>query len=106
MSFQTTVLTIAIIIFVILMIIIASMMTSAKSNTQYPPQLGECPDFWQKLPDGKCLNVQNLGNNCAPNPINFNDMDTKQKYDYAKGCNITWDGITNSETKDGQERYA
>ena len=82
MSFQKTVLTVAIVLFIILMLLIAVMMTSAKKTEVFPPQLGGCPDFWQKTQDGKCLNVQNLGKNCV-SPQDFSKMTNKQKCDFS-----------------------
>ena len=104
MSFQKTVLTVAIVLFVILMALIAVMMTSAKKNELYPPQTGACPDFWQITAQGKCLNSQNLGKNCT-SPVDFSKMTEKQKCNFAKGCKITWDGITNAENDQGSQKY-
>ena len=55
MSFQKTVLTVAIVLFIILMLLIAVMMSSAKNNEVYPPQIGQCPDYWQLVAGGKCF---------------------------------------------------
>ena len=104
MSFQKTVLTVAIVLFVILMALIAVMMTSAKQNELFPPQTGSCPDFWQITAQGKCLNSQNLGKNCT-SPVDFSKMTAKQKCNFAKGCKITWDGITNAENDQGGQKY-
>ena len=101
-SFQKTVLWVAIIIFICLMVLIAVMMNSAKSTMAFPPQIGACPDYWQKLLDGTCQNVQGLGNECG-GPIDFNKPEyqgnegLKKKCKFAKGCGIEWDGITNQD---------
>ena len=105
MSFQNNVLYVAIVVFVILMVFIAVMMNSAQKNQAFPPQIGSCPDYWQKLNNGTCQNIQGLGKNCA-SPFDFRKMTNKQKYAFAKGCNITWDGITNAETTSGALKYA
>ena len=104
MSFQKTVLTIAIVLFILLMLVISVMMTSAKKNEKFPPQIGQCPDYWQLTAQGNCLNTQNLGKNCK-SPMDFSKMSKNQKFDFAKGCNITWDGITNAEDKSGNVKY-
>ena len=104
MSFQKTVLTVAIVLFIILMLLIAVMMTSAKKNEKFPPQIGACPDYWQLTAQGSCLNTQNLGKNCA-SPTDFSKMSMNQKAEFAKGCSISWDGITNAEDKDGNVKY-
>ena len=108
MSFQTTVLYVAIVIFIILMLIIGVMMSSAKKNQIFPPQVGECPDYWTKLsPEagGQCYNKQNLGKNCLPVTKDFSKDTMKQKCDFAKQCKITWDGITNAENDTGGDKY-
>ena len=33
----------------LLMIVLAILMAQAKMNTKYPPQVGACPDYWQKM---------------------------------------------------------
>lgn len=99
-SFQQNVLLVAIVIFVVLMIVIAVMMNSAQKNQAFPPQVGACPDYWQVLDDGTCQNVQGLGDNCK-SPMDFSGEEykgydgAKKKCDFAKSCNIEWDGITN-----------
>jgi len=104
MSFQKTVLTVAIVLFVLMMLLIAVMMSSAKKNEAFPPQVGGCPDYWQKTLDGKCLNTQNLGKNCA-SPNDFTKMSDIEKCKFAKDCQIAWDGITNAEDKNGRNKY-
>ena len=69
--FQNTVLMVAIVIFIFIMVLIAVVMKESTSTLTFPPQVGGCPDFWQKLLDGRCQNVQGLGSNCA-SPMDFN----------------------------------
>ena len=100
MSFQNTVLITAIIILVVLLIIIAILIKQGKDNEVYPPQIGECPDYWQKLDDGTCENTQGLGNNCK-SPMDFSSANytgtnwRQKRCKFAKDCGIEWDGITN-----------
>jgi hypothetical protein len=97
MSFQKTVLIVALISFLIMMVFIAVMMNSAKKVEDFPPQVGSCPDYWQIMPGtGECLNTQLLGSTCA-SPYKFATKTFKEKCDFAKECGITWDGITNSK---------
>jgi len=108
MSFQTTVLYVAIVIFIVLMLIVGAMMSSAKKNQIFPPQIGECPDYWTKLsPEsgGACYNKQSLGKDCQPTVKNFEKSTMKEKCDFAKQCKITWDGITNAENDNGGPKY-
>jgi len=92
MTFQKTVLTVALVLFLILMVVIAAMMTSSKKTEIFPPEIGECPDYWEKTLSGGCKNVHNLGKNCE-SPVIFSENYDKKKF--AKECRITWDGITN-----------
>ncbi len=100
-SFQKIVSYTAIFLFLMLMIVLAILMIQARANTKFPPQVGACPDYWQKdAATGRCLNVQNLGINC-PSPADFTTPEylgpdgPKNKCNFAKNCSIEWDGITN-----------
>lgn len=100
-NFQKIVSYTAIFLFILLMVILGYLMMLAKKNTKYPPQVGDCPDYWQKdATTGRCLNVQNLGINC-PSPANFSGPEylgvdgRKNKCNFAKNCSIEWDGISN-----------
>jgi CPW-WPC domain-containing protein len=105
MSFQKTVLIVAVVAFLIMMIFIAVMMNSAKKEEIFPPQTGSCPDYWRLLPGtGECQNVQLLGNSCKQTK-NFSAMDQRAKCNFAKDCKITWDGITNAQDKNGFAKY-
>ena len=101
MTFQNTVLMIAIVIFIIIMCIVAAMLRNATNVQAFPPQVGACPDYWQLLLDGRCQNVQGLGTNCV-SPMDFNSGEFSgskgltARCKFAKGCNIEWDGITNN----------
>lgn len=101
MSFQNTVLMIAIVIFIIIMCIVAAMLRNATNVQAFPPQVGACPDYWQLLLDGRCQNVQGLGSNCV-SPMDFNQPQftgnngLNAKCKFAKDCGLEWDGITNN----------
>ena len=100
MSFQTRTLTIAIWILIISLALIAVLLLVGKGKKEYPPEIGNCPDYWQLTEDGLCENVKNLGTGC-PSSINFNVDEYKgakgklSKCKLIKGCGATWDGITN-----------
>jgi len=105
MSFQTNVLTVSIVLFIFIMIVIATMMVSAKKNLVFPPEIGQCPDFWSLGADGvKCYNTNNLGKKCT-SPSDFSKMTMKQKCTFAKDCQIGWDGIKNAFDKEGKPKY-
>ena len=85
------------------MLVIAVMMTTAKNGVSFPPEVGTCPDYWSLMSDGKCMNTKNLGvmsGDCNSGlGIDFKkNYPTKlNKCNFAKDCNIEWDGIRNSE---------
>jgi hypothetical protein len=105
-EFQKMVLYGAIFILIIALILIgvALRYSSAKN---WPPIIPDCPDYW--LIDGSgnnttCTNIKDLGT-CPPKDgnhlvMNFNDPlftgdnGARVKYDWAKKCNVSWDGVT------------
>jgi regulatory protein YycI of two-component signal transduction system YycFG len=115
-NFQKTVATIAIIIFIILMIFIASVLYNNKYGVEFPPTVSECPDYWidtQNISSNDigdkdsqtkqtCFNIKNLGNSACQKTMDFTGDFWKgstgecNKYKWAKGCDLTWDGISNN----------
>ncbi len=106
MSFQKLVIGIALVCLFILLIIIGYTMYNAKKTDQWPPVIGDCPDYWIDL-EGEgaaCFNSKSLGTCNVPTDGDKNTMNFSQapytgsdgdcaKYLWAKGCNVTWDGI-------------
>ena len=103
-TFQSIVMTIAIILLIISLIIVGISIYNTKYNVMFPPVIANCPDYWQDDSDGdasKCVNVKNLGT-CDVQTMDFstsmwtgnNGLCNKAKW--AKACNLTWDGVTNS----------
>jgi len=116
-NFQKIVLTVAIIIFIILLLFIGSVLYNEKRNSSFPPVVSSCPDFWldreittqtsidgnnSSETTGKCYNNHNLGNPSCSKEMDFTGDfwtgtdGTCNKYKWAKGCDLTWDGITNN----------
>lgn len=95
MSFQKTVLIIALIIFSIMLFFIALAMKGLKKSQQYPAEISECPDYWVKNEDNACVPVgnHNMGdidnNNCS------SYIGTEEKKQFASKCGIEWDGVNN-----------
>jgi len=101
MTFQKTVLMIAVVLFILIMTVVGVLMSKSTAETAFPPEIGTCPDYWELIDDdeGKkvCNNKKDLGI-CNQNDIDFNAdgyKSRKQKCNWAKGCNVEWDGITN-----------
>ena len=109
MSFQKTVLNVALFIYCIFLIIVGILMYNSRGNINFPPDIGKCPDYWQVNEDGSCQNTNskfNLGNlgetECESKSFNdakyFSVNGDVEKCKWAKSCDLTWDGITNNKT--------
>lgn len=98
MTFQKIVLVIATVILIIFLVILSVILGMSKNKLQFPPELGVCPDYFKIIKhDGKekCKNHKGLGNDMAGCDMkSFQGYTIKQKKDWAKGCGVTWDGIT------------
>jgi hypothetical protein len=106
-GFQKIVLFSAIIILIIALIIIGIALSYAK-NTEWPPMIPSCPDYWQMDGSGNnatCTNIKDLGTCSTPSGqqhlvMNFNGPTFSganglcAKYTWANKCGLTWDGIT------------
>jgi len=107
-NFQKIILTIAIIILIIVLVSIGISLSRGKlKSTTWPPIVGKCPDFWVDLAGNgaSCYNEKNLGTCNLPtgdqqNTMNFNVAPYNtiegncSKYNWAKNCGVSWDGIT------------
>ena len=111
MIFQQIILTMAIIILIIMLVVIGVTLSKTGVNEVWPPIVGACPDYWVDLSGNgaECLNSHNLGTCNLPSTTNTNTMNFNQapftaangscsKYNWAKQCNVTWDGITTGST--------
>ena len=108
MTFQKTVVIIAIIVLLICLVAIGIALAYSKVNS-YPDNPPTCPDYWtvdDSDPDKiRCMNVQNLGKCPAPAGSSYLTLDVGSapytgsrgncaKYTWATNCEIAWDGIT------------
>jgi hypothetical protein len=107
MNFQKILLVLATVTLITMLVVIGITLSKAKSNVQWPPIVGECPDYWVDLKgDGEaCFNSHSLGKCNIPRKgndatMNFNQTPftgsngTCSKYTWATSCGVTWDGIT------------
>jgi uncharacterized membrane protein YdjX (TVP38/TMEM64 family) len=100
-NFQRIVLFIAVVLLIICLIIIGLVLVNSKNNQQWPPIVGDCPDYWVDTSGngGNCINVKNLGKS-PPSPMDFTSSiytgsnGTCNKYKWATLYGLTWDGIT------------
>jgi hypothetical protein len=106
MHFQKIVLTVATVLLIIILVVIGVSLSKAKENNIWPPIVGKCPDFWVDISGNgeACFNSHSLGTCNIPSEENKNTKNFNQapfigangdchKYNWAKQCNITWDGI-------------
>lgn len=107
MNFQKIVLSIATVLLIIILVIIGVTLSKAKSEEEWPPIVGACPDYWVDMSGNgeACFNSHSLGRCNIPRKgekgtMNFNqspftgDNGDCAKYRWAKVCRVTWDGIT------------
>ena len=105
MNFQQVVLTVAICLLIVILILTSLIAYRAKETDQFPPVIAQCPDYWKVEDNNTCTNVHNLGRGdggCS-NSMDFTTEEyagadgLRKKCEWAKSCDLTWDGITNSE---------
>jgi len=70
MTFQKTVISVAIIILMLSLGLISYMLWNAQGSTKYPPEISMCPDFWEATQQQKASGIDNPNPKmiCRPNP--------------------------------------
>ena len=93
-----------------MLIFINMSLSNATASIVWPPITTNCPDYWVDIgtgaPGSGCFNSQSLGT-CNTPVIgataeipgatvlkNFTGDGSCAKQTWAKGCGVTWDGIT------------
>ena len=106
MKFQKIVLMVAGLSLVVMLIMVGYILNKGQKTRSFPPVKPRCPDYWTPDSTGtKCVNNLGLGR-CSDNTIDMNREDwigssgLKNKCEWAKRCNLTWDGITNNDRID------
>ena len=100
MTFQMTVLWIAVFVFLALLAFIGyNIYSSQYSTVNWPPNTPDCPDYW--LSDG--TNCKSSSYNLCPGTSSFKISDYPNlcdKFDFAKknkcGSQFNWSGVSNS----------
>ena len=110
MTFQTIVVTIAIITLIVLLTWIGYGMYKNETNAKFPPVSSDCPDYWtsEKVGDKTvCKNTFDIGH-CpvgktglpiSQGTVDFSCANYKgengdyNKCKWTKQCNASWDGI-------------
>lgn len=102
MEFRQIVTIIATIALIVVLIIIGFSMRNTK-DTNWPPLVPACPDYWELDGSGKCVNTKALGtckNTSADKTMDFTTnayagtLGPCKKHTWAKKCGLAWDGIT------------
>ena len=102
MEFRTIVSIVAIVILIIVLVIIGFSLSRIK-DPKWPPVTPECPDYWELDGTGKCKNTKALGTcntQSGANTVDFSEPEYAgslgpcRKYNWAKSCGVTWDGVT------------
>jgi hypothetical protein len=103
-TFQTTVVLASTIILVISLIFIGLALRKQKNSANYPPVIANCPDYWLDSSGNNgsaCVNAQKLGDTQCGTTMDFStatwsgEKGSCAKNKWARGCNLSWDGITN-----------
>ena len=109
MNFQKTVLSIASFLLLVMLVFIGYVISKGQSEKAFPPVVPKCPDYWTISEDGQgCVNTLGLGSCNSESTVIMDDpardwngsSGLKNKCEWAKGCNLTWDGITNNDRID------
>ena len=114
-NFNRTVLVVATILLILGLIIIGFFIVKSIQDSEYPPVISDCPDYWNVTydPAGKVVCARNSintgitatdsNNRCNTYPVTLFTASGSTKADiiceknkWAKDCNIHWDGITNN----------
>ena len=113
-TFQRVVMIVALIILILCLIFIGIALYRHRFKENYPPVVGKCPDYWVDISDPKgkdvkCMNALGLGNHTGqrcPDKGGYTTFSNNshwqgkdgicRKAGWARQCNVTWDGVTNS----------
>ena len=100
-TFQTTVMSISVILLIICLIFVGIALYRNKyTNKDFPPVVGSCPDYWSDESDkrngSKCVNKLSLGDSQCPKIMDFSGSmwtGAEEKLKWAKSCDVTWDAL-------------
>jgi hypothetical protein len=103
-DFQKNVIYVVAALLLVCLIKIGYIMYKKNKNASKDMKGINCPDYWEDNSEGNgsnCVNVKNLGT-CGSNAMDFTtqqwvgDKGLCNKNEWAKKCDLTWDGITNN----------
>ena len=106
MAFQGFIANIALLVLILTLVIIGVIMYRSKNKfVAEDIVIGECPDYWVTKEENGinyCVNKKNLGKDTCLRKMKFSVAPwtstdgTCRKSNWAKSCDLTWDGITNN----------
>ena len=109
MNYYKMVTIIALVVLIICLAFVGAALSKSSKNSIFPPQVSECPDFYvkdeltgncetdkyDKISD-ECYSINFSNDTEYNNPGMGSTSGMCKKKNWAKGCNINWDGITNN----------
>jgi hypothetical protein len=111
MNFKVFVIMLFIVVLIVTSVLTYYSMRKELKSRGWPPIVSKCPDYWalNKDENGEeniCKNTKNLGRVECSKTIDLNTFiynsklladDDCTKAQWARTCDLTWDGITNKE---------
>jgi hypothetical protein len=97
LTFQKIVSYIAAIMLAGTLTILGFMIYKSKTSSKYPPEIAECPDYWDSTGPNKCRNTLKVGK--CDEDMDFNDpkysgpTGLAEKCRWANSCGLVWDGM-------------
>ena len=98
------------VILIVILTVMGILTYRNSTSVVFPPVISNCPDYWYdsydpnsidvdptKTRTGTCYNKMNLGNPECSRSLDFSKWGMCKKQTWARKCNITWDGVTNSK---------
>ena len=97
---------IALVILVICLVLVGIALSKASTDSNFPPHISECPDFYISNGDGTCTDSKGIALADCQNG-DFTDASYNNpgmgptsgiclKKKWAENCGVNWDGITNN----------
>jgi hypothetical protein len=99
LTFQKIVSYIAAIILAGTLTVIGFMVYNSQSTLEYPPEVSECPDYWESTGPNKCRNTLKVGKCTDTDEMDFNEPKYSgptglvEKCKWANSCGLVWDGL-------------
>ena len=105
MDFYKFISLLAVFILIVCLAFVASALQVSQKDILFPPHISDCPDFFVKdgttcqatytLPDPNC-NDKSFEEEQYQQPGMGRESGICKKKEWAQGCKVNWDGITNN----------